>query len=58
MVKPQKSLKKAPYKECSTQQISFRQTLHVYLCSFSKQLIGNYFVAFYAVIQILGDIVC
>lgn len=58
MVKPLKSLKKAPYKECSTRQISLRQTLHVDRCSFGDQLIRNYFVVLGAVIQILGDIVC
>ena len=58
MVKPLKSLKKAPYKECSTRQISHRQTLHVDHCCFGDQLIRNYFVALGAVRQILGDIVC
>ena len=57
MVKPLKSLKKAPYKECSTRQISLRQTLHVDRCSFGDQLIRNYFVTLGAVTTILGDIV-
>ena len=55
MVKPLKAPKKAPYKECSTQDVSLRQTLHADRCNFSKQLIKNYLRALGTSKQLFGD---